>query len=136
MEFLILSLLVSHNPSVQIISGRHFLDEDLLEHLNGIVLQPELRFALRALLTWSLMRFLKELEELLARRDRAYWTAMCFGICLVLLGAESFQVDIHLKTPGTSRPRNMCVSMEVKAVNRIVELFHASTAGISPLRLD
>lgn len=52
------------------------------------------------------------------------------------LGVENFQVDIHLRKPGTSKPRSLCESMEMNSVNRLAELFHGITGGFSPLSLD
>jgi hypothetical protein len=65
------------------------------------------------------------------------------GICLVLLGAENLRLDIHmvgfvdeLVTPGTSKAISLCEAMEMKAINRMVDLFHASTGGVNPLSFD
>ena len=135
MEFLVLSLLVSHVPSTRILGSSPYPEGEAKE-LRHFIAQDEASYALRYLLKLSLSKFLKDYERLLARGDRADWAAMCFGICLVLLGIETFQVDVHLRTPGTSKPRSLCELMEMKSVNRLTELFHACTGGSSPLSLD
>lgn len=64
-------------------------------------------------------------------------------MCVVLLGGENLQCLIHaagllseIVTPGTSKATSMCEAMEMKAINRMIDLFHASTGGVSPLSFD
>lgn len=140
MEFLNISLIVS-DWSVRLFGGPSYLGTELLSIRSLPV--HESRMLLKSLLKSSLVSCLKELEQLLVRRRRCDWPAICLGMCVILLGAEKLQFDIHkdglrseVVMPRTSKETSLCEAMEMKAINRMIDLFHASTGGVSPLSFD
>lgn len=140
MEFLNISRFV-WDRSVPLFGGPSYLGAEPF-NIRSVPVQ-EYRILVKSLLKSSLASCLKELERLLIRQRRSDWPAVCLGMCVVLLGAEKFQFDIHadgflseLVTPGTSKATSLCEAMEMKAINRMVDLFHASTGGVSPLSFD
>ena len=130
-QFLILSLLVAHNPnsSYSIVRGTSLSAQD---DIYGFV-YTEAEYALSVLLEKSLEDLLETLQTLLSARKRANWPVICFALSLMFFAAESMQVDIYLRS---SKAPVMCEAMEMRSILVLAELFKASTAGFDPLCLD
>ena len=95
--------------------------------------EDELRSVLASLLENCLKALLDRLQNLLSKRRRTDWLAVCFGVSLMFFAAESMQVDIHLRSTNAIVS---CESMEMRSIFVLAELFSASTSGFDPLSLD
>lgn len=130
-QFLILSLLVAHNPRIfySIVRGTPLSAQDDIYDF----VYTEATFALSLLLEKSLENLLETLQTLLSARKRANWPVICFALSLMFFAAESMQVDIYLRS---SKAAVICEAMEMRSILVLAELFKASTAGFDPLCLD
>ena len=131
-QFLVLSLIISHNLSIR--------SSKPLSHLSvaerSVVKQSlanEVHSMLSVLLESCLKNLLERLQILIARKNRRDWASICFSLCLLFFAAESLQVDIHLRS---SEPSLLCESMEKRSVLVLAEAFKQSTGGLNPLILD
>ena len=130
-QFLILSLLVAHNPECcyPMVPGTPWSAQDDIDDF----ITYETSFALGILLEKSLEDLLDNLQTLLSARKRANWPVICFALSLIFFAAESMQVDIYLRF---SQAPVMCEAMEMRSILILAELFKASTGGFDPLYLD
>ncbi|KAF4448228.1 hypothetical protein F53441_8335 [Fusarium austroafricanum] len=85
------------------------------------------------LLERTLQRLVSSLEHFLQNPKREDWASACFAVCLLLLGAESLQVDIYLNKPIVSRDVEATEESEIAS---LVGLFRESTNGVNPLEVD
>ena len=130
-QFLILSLLVAHNPGCcySRVRSNPWNTRDDIDHF----VYTEVMYALSLLLEKSLEDLLDTLQILLSARKRANWLVICFALSLIFFAAESMQVDIYLRS---SNAPVMCEAMEMRSILILAELFKASTADFDPLCLD
>lgn len=127
-KFLILAFIVSHWPCL--------VYEGLPLSRQTEALIFEMRHLLSKMLFATLQSTLKHIETLLYNSERQTWPVTCFSIIFILLGTESLQVDIYLRTENQQQFEEGCESMETNGIYVLVELFLIRTAGFSPLDLD
>ncbi|CAH0021706.1 unnamed protein product [Clonostachys rhizophaga] len=136
LSFLILALTISHGTTYEISGGG-------LAHLESLppetqrALDQTIRFKadlyLSVLLERSLGRLLSSIEDYLKHPQREEWAATCFTICLLLMGAESLQVDMYINGTNPDADVN---AMEGGVIKPLVGLFQESTSGLNPLLID
>ena len=132
-QFLMLSLLISHIPAIQLPEAANRAISPGDEYVISFFVKDELQIALASLLGSCLRGLLDRLQDMMSKGRREDWLPMCFGLSLMFFAAESMQVDIHLRS---ANPKVSCESMEMRSILVLAELFSASTSGFDPLSLD
>lgn len=135
LSFLIIALTISHRTTCQISGGQVFQLEPLssaTQRLLNRTVRFHAHLCLSVLLERTLRRLLSHIENYLKSPRREEWAATCFAICLLLLGAESLQVDVYIN--GIKTEANIDV-MEDGAIRPLVCLFRESTNGSNPLMI-
>ena len=132
-QFLILSLLISHFPRIQLpgaaIRATSTQDKHTIHHF----ILDEIEFVLSSLLESCLRGLLDRLQDMMFQKRRTDWLAVCFAVSLLFFAAESLQVDIHLRSTNA---KVSCEAMEMRSIYVLTELFSASSSGFDPLSLD
>ena len=132
-QFLMLSLLISHIPTIQLPEAANRATSTQDEYAISLFVEDKLHFVLASLLQSCLRGLLDRLQDMMSKGRRADWLPICFGLSLMFFAAESMQVDIHLRS---ANPKVSCESMEMRSILVLAELFSASTSGFDPLSLD
>ena len=132
-QFLMLSLLISHIPHIQLTGAASQATSTQDEIDIHYFIYDELQYVLASLLESCLRGLLDRLQETMSKRRRTDWLAVCFGLSLIFFAAESLQVDIHLRSANAQLS---CESMEMRSIYVLAELFLASTSSFDPLSLD
>jgi hypothetical protein len=135
LSFLILALAISHGTACEISGGRLAQVESMTPET-----QQELHKAIHfhadlcvsILLERTLRRLLSSITDYLNHPRREDWIPVCFAISLLLMGAESLQVDIYLHGVGTTVAIG---AMEGNAIKPLIGLFRESTNGLNPLMI-
>lgn len=129
-KFLILAFIISHSPPLLYI---HPLEPKACQcQSTGL----EISLSLAGLLHTTLQSLLHELELLIFARRREHWATICFSLSLLLLAAESLQVDIFLRADNEKEAEKGCERMQMNGIHVLTELFLADTVAFSPLVLD
>ncbi|KAI7766967.1 hypothetical protein LZL87_013944 [Fusarium oxysporum] len=135
LSFLILALTMSHGTKCKILGGSLAHVEPLpvrtQRKLNKAI-RLHAKLCISILLERILRILLSSIEQLLKHLRREDWVTACFAICLILMGAESLQVDICLNKAYISGDMD---AMEESAIKFLVGLFRKSTNGFSPLQI-
>lgn len=132
-QFLTLALLIAHPPCArfQVATGKRLSARD--EHTIRYFIKSEVDLLLASLLEYSLKNLLDKVQGMISAGKRADWPAVCFALCLLFFGAESMQVDIHLRS---TNPEVSCEAMEMRSILVLADLFSAMTLHFDPLNLD
>lgn len=91
---------------------------------------------LSSVMCTTLQSLLTEIQQLVFKRSRQNWPMICFSLMLMLLAAESLQVDIYVHANDEHRFEEGCQAMQMNGIYVVVELFLAGTNRFSPLILD